>query len=114
MGEVAFVVMDLEDRKRPDLAFLFLNVYQERTGDYSGLAVLRFFMAYRAIVRAKVTWRRRFARALVSYLCLFSIQRLTAFSISRSHSTELATAVQRSQSTAVNGSVENARRRNGA
>jgi nucleotide-binding universal stress UspA family protein len=55
-----------------------------------------------------------FARALVSYLCLFSIQRLTAFSISRSHSTELATAVQRSQSSAVKGSVENARRRNGA
>ena len=56
MGEVAFVVMDLEDRKRPDLAFRFLNVYLERTGDYSGLAVLRFFMAYRAMVRAKVTW----------------------------------------------------------
>ncbi len=58
MGEVAFVVMDLEDRKRPDLAFRFLNGYLERTGDYSGLAVLRFFMAYRAMVRAKVTWFR--------------------------------------------------------
>jgi uncharacterized protein len=58
MGEVAFVVMDLEDRKRPDLAFRFLNGYLERTGDYSGLAVLRFFLVYRAMVRAKVTWFR--------------------------------------------------------
>jgi uncharacterized protein len=58
MGEVAFVVMDLEDRQRPDLAFRFLNGYLERTGDYSGLAVLRFFLVYRAMVRAKVTWFR--------------------------------------------------------
>jgi hypothetical protein len=58
MGEVAFVVMDLHDRKRPDLAFRFLNGYLERTGDYSGLAVLRFFLVYRAMVRAKVTWFR--------------------------------------------------------
>jgi uncharacterized protein len=58
MGEVAFVVMDLEDRKRPDLAFRFLNGYLEHTGDYSGLAVLRFFLVYRAMVRAKVTWFR--------------------------------------------------------
>jgi uncharacterized protein len=58
MGEVAFVVMDLEDRKRSDLAFRFLNGYLERTGDYSGLAVLRFFLVYRALVRAKVTWFR--------------------------------------------------------
>jgi aminoglycoside phosphotransferase family enzyme/predicted kinase len=58
MGEVAFVVMDLEDRKRPDLAFRFLNGYLERTGDYSGLAVLQFFLVYRAMVRAKVTWFR--------------------------------------------------------
>jgi uncharacterized protein len=58
MGEVAFVVMDLEDRKRRDLAFRFLNAYLERTGDHSGLAVLRFFLVYRAMVRAKVTWFR--------------------------------------------------------
>jgi aminoglycoside phosphotransferase family enzyme/predicted kinase len=58
MGEVAFVVMDLEDRKRLDLAFRFLNGYLERTGDYAGLAVLRFFLVYRALVRAKVTWFR--------------------------------------------------------
>jgi hypothetical protein len=39
---------------------------------------------------------------------------MTAFWISRSQRTELATAVQRSQSTALNDSVEKARWRNGA
>ncbi|HEX7272865.1 MAG TPA: AAA family ATPase [Casimicrobiaceae bacterium] len=54
MNEVAFTVMDLEDRKRADLAYRFLNAYLERTGDYAGLAVLPFYLAYRALVRAKI------------------------------------------------------------
>jgi aminoglycoside phosphotransferase family enzyme/predicted kinase len=54
MSEVAFVVMDLEDRGAPALAHRFLNAYLERTGDYAGLAVLRFYLTYRAMVRAKV------------------------------------------------------------
>jgi hypothetical protein len=58
MSEIAFVAMDLDNRKRPDLAFRFLNAYLERTGDYAGLGVLRLFLAYRAMVRAKVTWFR--------------------------------------------------------
>ena len=54
MSDVAFLVMDLRDRKRPDLASRFLNAYLELTGDYGGLAVLRFYVAYRALVRAKI------------------------------------------------------------
>jgi len=54
MSEVAFTVMDLEDRSRADLAHRFLNAYLERTGDYAGLAVLRFYLVYRALVRAKI------------------------------------------------------------
>ena len=54
MSEVAFTAMDLADRGRPDLARRFLNAYLERTGDYAGLAVLRFYLVYRAMVRAKV------------------------------------------------------------
>ncbi len=54
MSEVAFTVMDLEDRKRADLAHRFLNAYLEQTGDYAGLAVLRFYLVYRALVRAKI------------------------------------------------------------
>jgi aminoglycoside phosphotransferase family enzyme/predicted kinase len=54
MNDVAFLVMDLHDRKRPDLAQRFLNRYLEITGDYEGLRVLRFYLIYRAMVRAKV------------------------------------------------------------
>jgi len=54
MSEVAFTVMDLQDRGRDDLARRFLNAYLERTGDYAGLAVLRYYLVYRALVRAMV------------------------------------------------------------
>ena len=53
-SEIAFMVMDLQARNRPDLAQRFLNRYLEFTGDYAGLEVLRFYLVYRAMVRAKV------------------------------------------------------------
>ncbi|MGH7202356.1 MAG: AAA family ATPase [Planctomycetaceae bacterium] len=53
-SDLAFLVMDLEDRGRPDFARRCLNAYLERTGDYGGLAALPFYLAYRALVRAKV------------------------------------------------------------
>ncbi len=37
-----------------DLGQRFLNAYLEITGDYAGLSVLRFYLAYRAMVRAMV------------------------------------------------------------
>ena len=55
MSEVAFAVMDLVDRGHPPLGWRFLNAWLETTGDYDGLAVLRFFLVYRALVRAKVS-----------------------------------------------------------
>lgn len=54
ISEAAFLVMDLQDRGRPDLARRFLNAYLEKTGDYEGLEVLRYYLVYRAMVRAKV------------------------------------------------------------
>lgn len=54
MNEIAFLVMDLRDRNRPDFARRFLNRYLEITGDYAGLPLLRFYAVYRAMVRAKV------------------------------------------------------------
>jgi predicted kinase len=54
MSEIAFTAMDLADRGRPDLARRFLSAYLERTGDYAGVAVLRFYLVYRAMVRAKI------------------------------------------------------------
>jgi len=58
MSDVAFVVMDLRDHRRPELAARFLSAYLEHTGDYGGLEVLRFYVVYRALVRAKVEWLR--------------------------------------------------------
>ncbi len=54
MNEVAFLVMDLEDHELTAHARRFLNGYLEATGDYAGLAVLPFYLVYRAVVRAKI------------------------------------------------------------
>jgi hypothetical protein len=54
MSEIAFLAMDLFDHGLPRLAFRFLNAYLEQTGDYAGLLVLRYYLVYRALVRAKV------------------------------------------------------------
>lgn len=54
MSEIAFLVMDLEDRQQGELAQHFLNRYLEITGDYIGLQVFLFYKVYRAMVRVKV------------------------------------------------------------
>src|SRR5262245_55295887 len=54
MADVAFLVMDLRDRARPDLASRFLSGYLERTGDYGGSRARRCSVLYRAVGRAKV------------------------------------------------------------
>ena len=54
LSEVAFLVMDLEERGRADYAHRLLDRYLEATGDYAGLPVLPFYRVYRALVRAKV------------------------------------------------------------
>jgi len=58
MSEVAFTVMDIEHRGRTHLARRFLSTYLERSGDYAGARVLRFYLVYRALVRAKVAMLR--------------------------------------------------------
>ena len=54
MSEIAFLVMDLEQRQQDSLAQRFLNSYLEITGDYEGLSLFLFYKVYRAMVRAKV------------------------------------------------------------
>lgn len=54
MSEAAFLVMDLLDRDASRLADRFLDAYLAHGGDYAGLAVLRFYLVYRALVRAKI------------------------------------------------------------
>ena len=55
MSEMAFVVIDFIDKGRPDLAWRVLDRYLAQTGYYEGLQILRHFMTYRALVRAKVS-----------------------------------------------------------
>jgi len=54
MNEVAFLVMDLLEHGLDALAWRFLNAYLETTGDYAGVRVLRYYLVYRAMVRAKI------------------------------------------------------------
>ncbi len=58
MSELAFCYMDLMQRGHQDLATRLLNRYLERSGDYAGLTVLRYYAVYRAMVRAKVAYIR--------------------------------------------------------
>jgi uncharacterized protein len=54
MYDVAFIVMDLEARKKLDFANVFLNSYLEASGDWTGLLVLPLYLSRQAYVRAKV------------------------------------------------------------
>jgi uncharacterized protein len=55
MYDLGFICMDLDARKRPDLANALLNAYLEQTGDWEGLQVLPLYLSRQAYVRAKVT-----------------------------------------------------------
>ncbi len=54
-SEIAFLAMDLEWRGRPDLARAFVRAYLEQAEDRDLEALLPFYQAYRAMVRAKVS-----------------------------------------------------------
>lgn len=55
MSEMAFLLMDLDEKERPELAHHALNEYLQISGDYEGVRLLRFYQVYRAMVRAKVS-----------------------------------------------------------
>jgi hypothetical protein len=54
ISEIAFVVMDLQQRGLNQLAHRFLNRYLSASGDYDGLTLLPYYLVYRALVRCKV------------------------------------------------------------
>ena len=58
-NDIAFLAMDLMARERRDLAFTALSAWLEANGAYGSLAVMRFYLAYRSMVRAVVTAIRR-------------------------------------------------------
>ncbi len=53
-SDIAFLIMDLQYRQQHTFAWHFLNHYLEISGDYKALQVLKFYLVYRAMVRAKV------------------------------------------------------------
>jgi uncharacterized protein len=53
-ADVAFLAMELEAGKRPDLAAGFLARFAESSDDFSLYGVLDFYLSYRAWVRGKV------------------------------------------------------------
>ncbi len=52
-SDVALFAMDLQELGHPELTAAFLNAYLEQTGDFQALSVLRWYLVYRALVRAK-------------------------------------------------------------
>ncbi len=70
MSEIAFLVMDLRAHGLAALAWRALNACLEESGDYEGMAVLRFYLVYRATVRAKIALLRGDAAAFDAYLAL--------------------------------------------
>jgi len=58
LADLAFLAMDLERLGRSDLAARLLDGYRERTGDRWPTSLEHFYIAYRALVRAKVACLR--------------------------------------------------------
>ncbi len=58
VSDLAFLAMDLEHRSRPDLAASLVARYQAQSGDHWPPSLTHFWVAYRALVRAKVTYLR--------------------------------------------------------
>jgi len=54
ISDLAFLVMDLQQRGQPALGARLLNHWLDLSGDHGGLALWRWYQSYRALVRAKV------------------------------------------------------------
>jgi aminoglycoside phosphotransferase family enzyme/predicted kinase len=54
LSDAAFLAMDLAARDHWELSRSFINGYLERTGDHASLPLLRWYLVFRALVRAKV------------------------------------------------------------
>ena len=53
-SDIGFLAMDLLAHGRRDLAFGFLDAWLAASGDHEGLPALRYYLVYRALVRALV------------------------------------------------------------
>lgn len=57
--DLAFLLMDILEHERRDLANRALNRYLEASGDYAGVALLPLYLAVRAAVRCHIAGLRR-------------------------------------------------------
>ncbi len=55
MNDLAFLMIDLDNRQKTGLKRKILSQYLSLTGDYNGLKLLRFYQVYRSMVRSKIT-----------------------------------------------------------
>lgn len=53
-SDLSFLLMDLQAHDRDDLAARLLNGWLQQTGDFAALPAIRYYMVYRALVRAYV------------------------------------------------------------
>ncbi len=65
VSEVAFLVIDLLHFGYDCYAYRLLNYYLQCTGDYQGMALLRYYLVYRALVCAKVSLLRHVQQSTV-------------------------------------------------
>lgn len=65
-AEIAFLVMDFAARGHPEFGARFLNAWLEISGDYEAVRLLPYYLAYRAMVRAKVACIRRHQSGLTA------------------------------------------------
>jgi len=54
MSDAAFLAMDFAARGHTEMYRSFINAYLDQTGDHASLALLRWYLVYRSLVRAKV------------------------------------------------------------
>jgi hypothetical protein len=54
ISEAAFIAMDLQASGYPGYCWRFISRYLESSADYDALGLLRYYVVYRALVRAKV------------------------------------------------------------
>lgn len=54
IADLAFLMMDLTEKKQTNFSNQLVNTYLYYTEDYQGLALLPYYLSYRAVVRAKI------------------------------------------------------------
>lgn len=64
ISDLSFLFMDLVSRHREDLAYVLINRYLEKSGDYAGMRLMGLYFVYHCLIRAKVAAIRSTERSL--------------------------------------------------